>query len=321
MSQNSIWTEDLSRHFGAVTALDGLSIQVEPGTVFGFLGPNGAGKTTTIRLMMGLLEPTRGRCEVFGLDTSTHGDEVRQRVGALLEHTGLYERMSAEENLEFYARVWRMDPPERRDRIREVLTGIGLWERREDLVEGWSRGMRQKLALTRALLHRPELVFLDEPTAGLDVVSAAAVREQLSDLVAREGITVFLTTHNMAEAEQLCDRVGVIRDGHLVAIGRPSDLRAGSSTTVEVIGSGFTDDVLARLKMRPEVVEVALERDRLRIDLSGDEETAPLIDLLVAAGVRLEQVHRGKASLEEVFLTLMNEDSSLPQAGQEVGER
>ena len=321
MSQNSIWTEDLSRHFGAVTALDGLSIQVEPGTVFGFLGPNGAGKTTTIRLMLGLLEPTRGRCEVFGLDTSTHGDEVRQRVGALLEHTGLHERMSAEENLEFYARVWRMDPPERRDRIREVLTGIGLWERRDDLVEGWSRGMRQKLALTRALLHRPELVFLDEPTAGLDVVSAAAVREQLSDLVAREGITVFLTTHNMAEAEQLCDRVGVIRDGHLVAIGRPSDLRAGSSTTVEVIGSGFTDDVLARLKMRPEVVEVALERDRLRIDLSGDEETAPLIDLLVAAGVRLEQVHRGKASLEEVFLTLMNEDSSLPQAGQEVGER
>jgi ABC-2 type transport system ATP-binding protein len=315
--KSTIRTEDLSRRFGSVNALDGLSIQVEPGTVFGFLGPNGAGKTTTIRLMLGLLEPTRGRCEVFGLDASTHGDEVRQRVGALLEHTGLHERMSAEENLEFYARVWRMDPPERRDRIREVLTGIDLWERREDLVEGWSRGMRQKLALGRALLHRPEMVFLDEPTAGLDVVSAAVVREQLAELVAREGTTVFLTTHNMAEAEQLCDHVGVIRDGRLLAMGRPADLKASSSTTVEVTGSGFTDEIVRLLRARKEVAGVTPERDTLRIDLTGDEETAPLITMLVAAGAQVEQVHRGKASLEEVFLALMNEDSAISQPGEE----
>src|SRR5512139_3822757 len=157
MERYAIRTEDLARNFGAVRAVDSLSIEVVSGSVFGFLGPNGAGKTTTIRLLLGLLEPTRGRAEVLGFDTRSQAGDIRQRCGALLENSGLYERLSAEDNLEFYARAWRMPAPERKSRIQSLLTEMGLWERRKELAGTWSRGMKQKLAVARALLHRPAL--------------------------------------------------------------------------------------------------------------------------------------------------------------------
>ena len=197
-----------------------------PGIIFGFLGPNGSGKTTTINMLLGLLEPTDGRAEVQGFDTRTQAGEIRACTGALLEHHGLYEQLSAEDNLEFYGRIWRLPPAERQARIKGLLTRMGVWERRKERVEVWSRGMKQKLALARALMHRPLLVFLDEPTAGLDAVSAAELRDGLADLAASEGVTVFLTTHNMAEAERLCAQVGVIRQGSLVAVGHPDDTKS-----------------------------------------------------------------------------------------------
>ena len=252
MTEAAIRIENLTRDFGSIRALDGLSLEVPPGIIFGFLGPNGSGKTTTINLLLGLLEPTAGRAEVLGLDTRTNADDIRARAGALLEHPGLYEQMTAEENLEFYGRVWLLPDNERKDRIRELLTKMGVWERRDERVANWSRGMKQKLALARARIHRPPLLFLDEPTAGLDVVAAAALRDDLSSLAAHEGVTIFLTTHNMAEAEKLCAQVAVIRQGRLVTMGHPDELRACSGGPhVEVTGIGFSEIVL-NLDLTPE---------------------------------------------------------------------
>lgn len=305
----AINVQDLTFDYGTLRAVDHMSFSVERGHIFGFLGPNGAGKTTTIHLLLGLVEPMDGRAEVMGLDTRTHADEIRARTGALLEHTGLYEQMSAEDNLEFYARIYRLPLSERHTRIQELLTNIGLWDRRRDRVESWSKGMKQKLALARTMLHRPPLVFLDEPTAGLDVVAANAVREDLATLAQKEGLTVFLTTHNMSEAEKLCSQVAVIRQGKLVAVGHPDELRArAGGPRVEFVGRGFNQQTIDLLQGRPEVAAVELRNGHLNVDLRGDVDVSPLVGLVVGAGVQVQEVRRAKASLEEVFLTLMEED-------------
>ncbi len=315
MTATAIRIDNLTREFGtktgSVRALDRLSLDVPAGIVFGFLGPNGAGKTTTIRLLLGLLEPTEGRAEVLGFDTQTQANEIRTRTGALLEHTGVYEQLSAEDNLEFYARAWRLPATERKARIQELLTHMGLWERRADQAGKWSRGMKQKLALARALLHRPALVLLDEPTAGLDVAAAVAVREDLASLVAREGVTVLLTTHNMAEAQELCSQVAVIRQGQLVTVGHPDELRARSGTPrVEISGRGFSPEVLDLLRVQPGVMGARARNGALILDLHPDTEAAPLISLLVGAGAEVEEVRRDKASLQDVFLTLTEEEGA-----------
>jgi ABC-2 type transport system ATP-binding protein len=303
-----IRTEGLARTFGTVRAVDGLDLEVSAGTVFGFLGPNGAGKTTTIRLLLGLLEPTGGRATVLGCDTRADAGRIREQSGALLEHHGLYERLSAEQNLEFYARVWRLSGSARVERIRALLQPLGLWDRRGEPVGRWSRGMKQKLAVARALLHRPSLLFLDEPTAGLDPVAAATLRDELSTLVQREGVTVFLTTHNLAEAERLCSRVAVIKKGRLLAVGHPDELKARSATRAEITGLGFNDSTISLLKGQPGVVGVELKNGRLLLELAEKAETAPLVAAIVQHGGLVEEVRKDKGSLEDVFLTLMEEE-------------
>ncbi|KJH72761.1 ABC transporter ATP-binding protein [Aliterella atlantica] len=306
MSAIAISTENLSRSFGSIQALENLSLEVPRGIVFGFLGPNGSGKTTTIRLLLGLLEPTNGRAEVLGFDTRSQARKIRHRTGALLEHPGLYEKLSAADNLEFYGRVWRMPTNQRRSRIKELLSNLGLWERRHESVGSWSRGMKQRLAVARAMLHYPPLIFLDEPTAGLDPIAAAALRDELQQIVAREGVTVFLTTHNLAEAEKLCQQIGVIKQGKLLAIGHPDELRNRASTPrIEVVGSGFTPKLQDYLKAEPFVSNVTVAGDRLTITLHKPTSAAPLVNLLVREGVQIEEVRKGSATLEEVFLTLM----------------
>jgi ABC-2 type transport system ATP-binding protein len=309
MADIAIRIGGLTRDFGEVRAVDNLSLEVPSGIIFGFLGPNGAGKTTTIRLLLGLLEPTAGRAEILGFDSRTQSEEVRTRTGALLEHSGVYEHLSAEDNLEFYGRVWRLSVEERQTRIKELLTHLGLWDRRKDPAGKWSTGMRQKLALARVLIHRPPLVLLDEPTAGLDVMAATAMRDDLEALAEREGVTVFLTTHNMVEAERLCAQVAVIREGSLMAIGHPDELRArAGGPRVEIVGRGFGESALELLRARPEVIAAEVQNSHLIIDLREETDTAPLVSLLVSEGVQVEEVRRGKASLEEVFLTLMEEE-------------
>ncbi|HEY0752507.1 MAG TPA: ABC transporter ATP-binding protein [Ktedonobacteraceae bacterium] len=310
MAEPIIHIEHLSRSFGTVKALDDLSLEVPAGIVFGFLGPNGAGKTTTIHLLLGLLEPTQGQARVLGFDTRTQAAAIRTHSGALLEFAGLYERMSAQDNLDLYGRISLMPAPARQARIKELLTHLDLWERRRDQVGTWSRGMKQKLAVARALFHHPPLIFLDEPTAGFDPLAAAALRDDLASLVVREGVTVFLNTHNLTEAEKLCTQVAVIRQGKLMAVGAPDELRARTGgPQAEIVGSGFTEPTLASLRERPEVAHADLHNGHLLIELRGESKMSPLVSLLVHAGVEVEEVRRGKASLEDVFLTLMEEES------------
>ena len=311
MSEPIIRTEHLSRTFGEVKAIDDLSLDVPAGIIFGFLGPNGAGKTTTIHLLLGLLEPTQGQARVLGFDTRKQADEIRIHSGALLEFSGLYERMTAEDNLDLYGRIYRMPTSDRKARIKELLTHLDLWDRRKEQVGKWSRGMKQKLAVARALFHRPPLVFLDEPTAGFDPVAAAALRTDLAALVAREGATVFLNTHNLSEAEKLCAQVGVIHNGRLLLVGNPNELRMNKgSLHVEITGRGFTEQILASLRGRPEVAGVEQQNGNLHIELRGEAEAAPLVRVIVQSGGEVEQVRRGESSLEDVFLTLMKEDKN-----------
>ncbi len=311
MSEAAIFAENLTRCFGDVPVVNNVSLSVPAGTVFGFLGPNGAGKTTTIRLLLGLLEPSSGRAEVLGYDTRTQADQIRTSAGALLEHSGLYERLSAEDNLELFARIWSLSQTDRSARIKELLVHLDLWDRRKESVATWSRGMKQKLAVARALLHRPRVLFLDEPTAGLDPVATAALRDDLAALVSRENVTVFLTTHNLVEAEKLCALIGVIRQGRLLTIGHPDELRSGNGGThAEIVGKGFTEEVLVHLNDRPEVASASLQNGRLIIDLNVGSAVAPLVSLLVHGGAEVEEVRKGKASLEEVFLSLMEETPS-----------
>jgi len=302
----AIRTEHVTRDFGPVRALDSLSLQIPKGIVFGFLGPNGAGKTTAIRVLLGLIDPTGGRAEVLGLDTRREGPAIRTRCGALLEHPGLYERLTAYDNLDFYGRAWRVPRRVRQERIRELLSRFSLWERRDDPVGRWSRGMKQKLAVARAVLHRPDLVFLDEPTSGLDPVATAGLREDLAALAAQEGVTVFLTTHNLNEAERLCAQVGVIRGGKLLAVGSPESLRARrESGRVDIVARGITEPLVTQLGASAGVQSLVATGDGLSISLADGASVAPIVAWLVHHDVAIEEVRKARATLEDAFLDLM----------------
>ena len=302
----AIRTNALSMRFGTRCALDQLTLEIPRGIIFGFLGPNGSGKTTTIRLLLGLLVPASGSAEVLGHDTASAAHAIRARSGALLEHCGLYERLSATDNLDVYARFWRLDGPARRARIKELLSQLDLWDRRDEIVASWSRGMKQKLAIARALLHRPELVFLDEPTAGLDPIAAAALREQLSRLVSHEGVTVFLTTHNLAEAERLCALVGVVRNGQLLALAPPRQLGAiAGAARVEITGSGLAGGMLQALRERPGVLSARSEGRSVIVEMQSDATVPEVISALVSLGFQVEAVRSGAGSLEDAFQALV----------------
>lgn len=301
-------TDRLTRDFGSIRALDELNMIVPSGVIFGYLGPNGSGKTTTINLLLGLLEPTSGSATVLGWDTREAGDKIRANTGAVLQESGVYEELTAEDNLRFYGRVAKMTPADIEARGRELLGGMQLWDRRHERVEGWSGGMRQQLALARAMLHRPQLLFLDEPTAGLDVMAAAVVRDSLKALAESEGVTIFLTTHDMTEAERLCDSVAVIRSGRLITVGSPALLGARhSGPHLDFVGHGFSGDLVKRLQAHPQVVAAELTDGHLVIDLREDNSAASLVTLVVGSGAQVEEVRRGQANLEEVFMTLMSE--------------
>ncbi len=306
---NAIQTDHLTRSFGTLKAVDRLTIEVPRGTVFGFLGPNGSGKTTTIRLLLGLLDPDQGSAQVMGFDFRQQGEEVRARCGALLEYHGLYERLSAAENLDYYGRIWHMSKADREQRIRELLEPLDLYDRRHEPIGRWSRGMKQKLAVARTLMHRPELIFLDEPTAGLDPVASAALRDDLALLVAREGITIFLTTHNLVEAEKLCNKVGVINHGQLLATGSPAELRSRTSAPrLYVSGQGISSQIAEQLGNNPLVKRMQQQNGRLVLDLSDLSRSHEIVTQLVKAGVLIDEVRKEKVDLEDIFLQLVEEE-------------
>ena len=306
---NAIQTNQLTRSFGTLKAVDRVTLEIPRGTVFGFLGPNGSGKTTTIRLLLGLLDADQGSAQVLGFDTKKQPDEVRVRCGALLEHHGLYERLSAAENLDYYGRIWHMSKADREKRIRELLEPVDLYNRRGEPIGRWSRGMKQKLAVARTLMHHPELIFLDEPTAGLDPVASANLREDLETLVRQEGVTIFLTTHNLAEAEKLCNQVGVISHGQLLAVGSPSELRSKTSAPrLYVTGNGISAQVLDDVKSNALVKRAQQQNGRLTLDLEDLTRSHEIVTQLVNAGVQIDEVRKEEADLEDVFLRLIEEE-------------
>src|SRR5919206_4023594 len=222
---NAIETYGLTRQFGERVAVDNLTMQIPWGTVFGFLGPNGAGKTTTVRMLAALIAPTSGAAVVAGQRLGVGDTAIRHSVGILTETPGLYDRLSAWQNLLFFAHMYDVPDPRAGQQAERYLRMLGLWERRNDPAGSFSKGMRQKLAIARALLHEPAIVFLDEPTAGLDPEAARTVRDFVKELRA-EGRTIFLTTHNLPEADELCDLIAVFRT-RLLRVDSPASLRAG----------------------------------------------------------------------------------------------
>ncbi|HEY3452597.1 MAG TPA: ABC transporter ATP-binding protein [Myxococcales bacterium] len=289
--------------FGTDFAIRGLDLRVARGEVFGFLGHNGAGKTTTVRLLNGLLPPSSGELKVLGLSPVADGDRVRARTGVLTELPSLDDRLSARETLADFAELYAVPRESVVARIESVLSTFGLKDQADLRIAKFSKGMRQRLALCRALLHEPELVFLDEPTSGLDPVSAHEVHGLVRGL--REaGRTVFLCTHNLVEAQRLCDRIAVIDHGKIIASGTPAELarNSGATGSVEVeVDPAQVDAARAALASLGSPVEV--QGAVLRVPLVRESVPAA-VQALAAAGVRVYRVNPGEATLEDVYLSL-----------------
>jgi ABC-2 type transport system ATP-binding protein len=301
-----IEAHNLSKRFGQRLAVDGLSLDVEEGEVLGFLGPNGAGKTTTIRLLSGIIGPSSGSAIVAGLHPDREPEKLHEVIGLLTESAGFYDRLTARRNLEYFAGFYtglRVD-----SQVEKYLKLTGLWERQRDRVGTFSKGMKQRLALARALLHEPRVLFLDEPTAGLDPEAAQDVRRMIKRL-GSEGRTIFLSTHNLAEAEYLCRRIAVIRT-RLLALNTPGDLRRRL----------FRRRVVVRLETVPEtlsdvvrrlgfVTGITQEGNELQVDLTDPDRNRPeLVKCIVEAGGRVLEVSEKQHSLEEVYLSLVKEE-------------
>ncbi len=298
-----IHTEELSKQFSSTLAVDRLTLDVREGEVFGFLGPNGAGKTTTVRMLTSLIAPTSGTARVKGFTVGKQDTDIRRSVGILTETPGMYDNLSAEFNLQIYASLYEVkDIP---GQVEKYLRMLGLWERRHDEAGAFSKGMRQKLAVARALLHEPQLLFLDEPTSGLDPEAAHLVRDFISEL-RKEGRTIFLCTHNLDEADRLCDRIGVFKT-RLLVLDSPENLRSKMFGRKVVFHLAQADEALAQaVRAQPAVREVKVVDNKLLVTLENPELQNPVIvRALVSAGAELQFVGELRHSLEDVYLELV----------------
>ena len=299
-------TERLTKRFGRLTAVQDLDLEVREGEVFGFLGPNGAGKTTTLRLLCALIAPTGGTAEVAGYRLGKEDEAIRASVGILTEQPGLYERQSAEDNLLFFAALFGLSRAVARSQTERYLRLMGLWDRRSEAVATFSRGMKQKMAIARAAIHEPRILFLDEPTTGLDPDAARTVREFIAQ-IRGEGRTVFLCTHNLDEADKLCDRIAFFRRS-VIRIDTPAHLRAelyGHTTEFRIIPSPRPEH-LVRVQ-GVEGVHVAHLQNGSIVVSSGDPllVNPRVVRALVDGGAELAYVSERKASLEDVYLKIV----------------
>jgi ABC-2 type transport system ATP-binding protein len=297
-------TVGLGRRFGGVWAVRGMDLEVRRGEVLGLLGPNGAGKTTTVRLLTALIAPSEGTAVIDGVDVRERPDAVRARVGILTETPGLYERLSAVRNLEFFGRLYGLDPAPRAERIERYLRLFALWDRRDDPAGTFSKGMKQKLAIARALLHDPAVVFLDEPTAALDPEAAWVVREAIEELRSA-GRTIVLATHNLDEADRLCDRIAFVRGG-LLRVDSPARLR-GTDRTVEIrLTDPATEDLVVAVAAIPGVHGGERRDGRIRFGTDDPGTVTPAaVRTLVEAGAGILEVVERASTLEQIYFEVM----------------
>ena len=289
-----ITTQNLTKKFDQITAVKNLTLEIPEGEVFGFLGPNGAGKTTTIRMLTSLISPTTGSASVNGHIVGEQDIDIRRSVGLLTETPGLYNNLSAERNLQIYASLYEVE--DIKGQVEKYLRFLGLWERRLDLAATFSKGMKQKLAIARALLHEPRTLFLDEPTAGLDPEASRLVREFILE-IKQEGRTIFICTHNLDEADRLCDRIGVFKTSLLV-FGRKVvfHLQQADEALVE------------KLKQHPHVTEAQLIDQKIVTTIEDPETYNPeIIRFLVSEGADVQFVGELRRSLEDVYLQLVKD--------------
>ena len=300
---NNLW-----RNFGEHKAVDGISFEVMRGEVFGLLGPNGAGKTTTVRLLNGILPPSGGNTTLFGLDPVTRGEEVRRKTGVLTENPSLYEHLSALENLTFFGTLAEIPEQALGRRVLEILSFFELESRANDKVETYSKGMKQRLAIARALIHEPPLLFLDEPTSGLDPEAA----QQVNDLIAtlsHKGQTIVLCTHNLTEAQRLCDRVGIMNNGRFLAMGSLEELarRLWPATWLDVtLWKSLAEPLTGEAKAFRSAKQVEARDEVLSVQLESEESIPEFIRFITERGAPILRVNPRGHSLEEIYFTVQN---------------
>jgi ABC-2 type transport system ATP-binding protein len=300
--------ENLTKKFGDVTAVEGLSFHVDEGEVFGLLGPNGAGKTTTMRMLCGLISKTSGGAKIAGYEIGNDADslKIRKMIGLVPDNVGLYEELSAYENLDYYGKLYECTEQERKENIEYFLKMLGLWDQRNQSVGDFSKGMKQKLAVARALIHNPDLLFLDEPTANLAPESSRVVRDFILKLK-KEGKTIFFNTHNLDEAQRICDRIGILKT-KLLTVNTPEQLEKsiwGSKTVIQV--EKISDSILAAVnKLRPK--NLAVEENKIIIDVTDPQKENPdFVQVIVSAGGRIQSVTQLNPGLEETYLKVVGE--------------
>jgi ABC-2 type transport system ATP-binding protein len=302
-----IETKDLQRSFGKHNAVDEMTFHVKQGEVFGLLGPNGAGKTTTVRLLNGILPPSAGLARVFGLDPVTHGESIRRKTGVLTETPSLYERLSASENLKFFGTLQEIPESALAHRVDEMLAFFELSHRANDKVETYSKGMKQRLALARALIHKPPLLFLDEPTSGLDPEAAQHVNDLIADLTNQNGQTVVLATHNLTEAQRLCNRVAVMNNGKILAIGSLKELsqKLWPVTWVDIKFYKTPSKNLSELiKSHRGVIQASVEKDSLSVQVEKQDVIPDIIRYLVEQGEAIMKVDPRDYTLKDIYFAL-----------------
>jgi len=305
-------TNNLTRTFGNLTAVDNLTLHIEKGEVFGFLGPNGAGKTTTIRMLCCLIGKTSGEATVGGYNVGNPEDalKIRKIIGFLPENVGLYDSLSAYRNLDFYGQLYEVPEAARKENIERLLKALGIWDRRKDAVGGFSKGMKQKIAIARALIHDPQVVFLDEPTANLDPEASKTVRDFVMDLK-KEKRTIILNTHNLNEAERLCDRIAILK-GKLVAVDAPKNLERSLYSRKTIVHlDTIPDAVMSAVQNLSVVKSVRTMDNKLVLELENPEADNPqVVKAVVLAGGNVQYVTELRSTLEDVYLKLIREVSA-----------
>jgi len=294
-----IHTDNLTRRFGKFTAVDHLTFEVQKGQILGYLGPNGSGKTTTIRMLLGLLHPTEGRAEVLGYDVATESELVRAHSGYMSQKFALYHELTAWENLAFYAGVYGVDDPQR---VKNLIEESGLANIQNERVMNLSAGWRQRLALATAIVHHPGLLFLDEPTSGVDPLARRAFWDLIYDL-ASQGVTIMVSTHYMDEAEY-CSIIGIMRAGKLLALDEPSALKNSLPGKVWEIFTEPLIQAMGVIETFPEVIRCSLAGDHLRLLVPSSTRAENILDWASASGVQILALNQGEINIEDVFTAL-----------------